>query len=165
MNDESNTQGLNRRWLQQRFEMLSTVKAEANHEFRLNGVVSENTHAEFETEILNMYDALEHKKDHDAARETWDEFEMDMIPHYCGQTRVVKNDSAGHFGIQSTSEEVVLERAPREYLKRWYWAFVRITDALGLNTSVESEKGDMFQIKRDPEDYPKPVKDDIPKPE
>ena len=137
MTEENDKRGLNHRWLQRRFEMLSTVKAEFNHEFRLNGTVSDNTHAEFETEILNMYDALEHKKDHEVAKQTWEKFEMDMIPQYCGQTRVVKNQSVGHSGIRNSSEEVVLERAPPQYLKEWFLGFVRILDDLGLNTSVK----------------------------
>jgi len=137
MSDDMENRGLNRRWLQRRFEMLSTVKAEFNYEFRLDGSVSDATHAEFETEILNMYDALEHKKEHQVAKQTWEQFQMELIPQYCSQTRVVRNESVGHSGIKQTSEEVVLDRAPPQYLKEWFLGFVRILDDLGLNTSVK----------------------------
>ncbi|MDR9431617.1 MAG: hypothetical protein RI568_13090 [Natronomonas sp.] len=117
--------------------MLESALAEFNYEQRVHGEVSEQTYAEFETEVLNMYEALEHQRDHDAAGETWQQFKMDQIPHICSQVRIERSAETGDFGIKKTGEETVIERAPPEYLKQWTRGFARMLNDLGLMTAVK----------------------------
>ena len=134
-NDEDR-RGVNDQWLRGRFEMLESALAEFNYEQRVHGEVSEQTYAEFEAEVLNMYEALEHQRDHEAAGETWQQFEMDQIPHICSQVRIERTESTGDFGMKRSDEKTVIERAPPEYLKQWTRGFARMLDDLGLMTAV-----------------------------
>ena len=134
---DDDRRGVNEQWLRGRFEMLESALAEFNYEQRVHGEVSEQTYAEFEAEVLNMYEALEHQRDHDAAGETWQQFRMDEIPRICSQTRIERTEQKSHFGIKQTEEETVIERAPPEYLKQWTRGFARMLDDLGLMTAVK----------------------------
>jgi hypothetical protein len=40
-----------------------------------------------------------------------------------------------------------------------------IADELGFSAAVDSGKGDLYAVKRDPDKYDDPVNDDITKPE
>lgn len=134
---DEDRRGVNDQWLRGRFEMLESALAEFNYEQRVHGQVSERTHAEFEAEVLNMYEALEHQRDHEAAGETWQDFAMDQIPQVCSQVRFVSEETTGDFGMPQTNEERVVERAPPRYLKQWTRGFARMLNDLGLMTSVK----------------------------
>lgn len=135
--NDDERRGVNDQWLRGRFEMLESALAEFNYEQRVHGEVSEQTYAEFEAEVLNMYEALEHQRDHDAAGQTWQQFSMDQIPKICSQVRVETNAETGDFGIKKTGEKTVIERAPPEYLKQWTRGFARMLNDLGLMTAVK----------------------------
>lgn len=164
-NEHSERRGMDEDWLRGRFEMLLSAQAEFNREFAHNGRVSETTHAEFETEMLHMHNALEHHSDHDAAGDIWEEFAMSEIPNICSRTQRVERQRVGDFGIKKTEEDTVVRRAPAEYLNKWTLGFKRVMNELGLLTSVEKESGELYAIKRDPEDYEDPITDDIEKPQ
>jgi len=157
--DRGGRRGMDEEWLQARFEMLVSAQTEFERDR------NDQSHAGFDIEVLNMYNALEHHREHDAAADLWDEFRMDEIPHACNQIRQRTEETIGDFGVRQTKEETVVDRAPPAHLNFWTRGFKRIMDKLGLLTSVESESGDLYAVKRNPEEYDEPVKDGIQKPQ
>lgn len=130
-----------------------------------NGDCPDQLHADLEKEIRLMYYKMRSKREHDAVADLWDEYNIDHIPHLCAVPHQVQTGGVGHLGIDTTRTETRIRRAPLEYLVKWTTAFDEIFDALEWTKAAKSEAGDMFSIKRDPENYPQAVKDDIPKPE
>ena len=166
MNDENKPRrGHNDQWLKARQEMLLSALEDFRREERNLEEVQDETHADLETEVLSMHDALWYKRDHEQAAKTWSKFEMDAIPAYCNAKQKTVKQTTDHFGNERTETEVEIERAPPDLLKNWARAFVKMVDDLGLNTGVRKESGELYAIKRDPENYDDPVNEDIPKPE
>ena len=135
--DDDRRRGMDDGWLRGRFEILLSAQAEFNQQMGYDGQVSGDVHAEFEAQVVHMYNALEHHQDHEKAGKKWDEFDMDQIPHVCNQTRLVKNEQVGDFGFKKTSSETLVKRAPPEYLNHWTLGFKRMMNDLGLLTSVK----------------------------
>ncbi len=163
--DRGDRRGHNDQWLKARQEMLLSALEEFRREERNLDDVRDETHADLETEVLSMYDALWYKRQHEQAAKTWGEFEMDAIPAYCNAREKVVKRTTGDFGMEREEIETKIDRAPPHLLKNWARAFVKMLDDLGLNTGVRKESGELYAIKRNPEEYDDPVNEEIPKPE
>lgn len=130
-----------------------------------DGGCPDELHADLESEVRIMFLHLRRYRDHDAVVKIWEEFGLDQIPHLCARREEVQVGGVGHLGIDTSRVETRIIRAPVDYLIEWGLAFNEILMKLDLTMPVKDGKGDLFLIRRDPEDYPEPVKDDIPKPE
>lgn len=116
---------------------LITARNNLIYQQTTEGDFSDETHAELESEVRTMYEEIEGYREHEAVGETWEQFQMDLIPELCARRRVVENSGTGHFGIPQSGSRTEIERAPVDHLITWTRGFKRILKDLGLTVPVK----------------------------
>lgn len=117
---------------------LLTARNNLLYQQTTEGGISDETHAELESEVRTMYEELEPYREHDAVAETWEQFALDQIPRLCARTVEVESGTGGgHFGTPSRGTETRIERAPVDHLIMWSRGFKRVLKDLGLTVPVK----------------------------
>jgi len=116
---------------------LVTARNNLIYQTTTEGGYSEAQHAELESEVRTMYEELEPYREHDAVSETWERFQLDLIPELCARRRENNDNTADHFGITSSETTTEIERAPVDHLITWTRGFKRILKDLGLTVPVK----------------------------
>ena len=116
---------------------LLTARNNLIYQTTTEGSYSEENHAELESEVRTMYEELEPYREHDTVAETWEQFQLDLIPKLCARRREVDDSRVAHFGMGSSGTKTEIERAPVDHLMTWTRGFKRILKDLGLTVPVK----------------------------
>lgn len=98
----------------------------------------------------------------------WDEREpdVDQLDQWVGNTIEVERDLNRRNSSATESEKVeVIEVVNWKKIELIGQELDKIASELGIDFDTKSEDSEMYQVKRDPEDYPEPKNNDINKPQ
>jgi len=109
------------------------------------GDCPDDLHAELENKIRSMHRLLLVYRDHDAVTDTWDDYELDVIPQLCAQRVEVELGTHPHLGIDRGTE-IRIKRAPLNYLIEWATAFKEILKSLDLTMTVPDDVTEEWEI-------------------
>lgn len=120
--------------------------------------------AELHNAVIAYYLALDPLSEKDAVADYWDEAGLDNLSQMMVQYESVEERESGFLGERSTTR-----REPKRLSPRTLLVLARSLDRaavrLGFAPEVDSGDGELYEVKRDPDEYGDPIDDDIPKPE
>lgn len=161
--DDDSSDPQPKRLIYQKKEQLQAVR-DRFWEEAVEGELNPRTKRYIATVAMQFWDALHEYRDESVLSEG-DFPDISPIRDRLGrQTRVPSKTPRRGGGQRLRTVPAINE------LDDWY--LIEVTEQLddlakklGFAAKAASGKGDMYAVKRDPEDYEEPVSDDIPKPE
>lgn len=135
------------------------------HSEAAKGDMTTETRRELAVATLALWDTILSERDHTKIKNDIPESHIPDLREMVHTTTTVRQDTPGRGRGGGVKQVPAITQASFELLATVSREVMDLASELGKGLSVQSARPIYHAGKRDPEDYPEPVKDDIPKPQ